>query len=380
MIHYLESLEVNAIDAVLADWKMVFPDGGILALLPEAEEASVPALQAACSASGLSLAGGIVPALIVDGEFRTDGAWLLGFGRMPPCALHEDLPTDQGGAERLVDGIAEELRESLREESEKTLFLLFDAMVPNVGTYLDHLYLRLANRVRYSGSNVGSETFLPRACLFDNERFVRNGLLIMLLDNRFGANLEHGYRVSDRTVYATAAKGNRIDQIEWRPAFDVYKEMVRDRFGTEITAENFYRYAVHFPFGILRANHHAVVRIPVSLSEDESLVCVGEIPENSLLALLEAPAADSEETVDRLEEGVLCGGAPESDQLMFYCAGRRMHFGSGAAESEIRRYADRFPSGRIAGALSLGEIGGSTIHGYPLFHNACISSMIWDAE
>jgi len=35
---------------------------------------------------------------------------------------------------------------------------------------------------------------------------------------------------------------------------------------------------LHFPFGIIRANHEVLVRIPVALEEDGSLFCVGEVP------------------------------------------------------------------------------------------------------
>ena len=60
-----------------------------------------------------------------------------------------------------------------------------------------------------------------------------------------------------------------------------------------------------------------------------------------------------------------------------YCAGRRLHLGLAQASSEIEAFEKRTGAAQVAGALSLGEIGGSTLHGYPLFHNATLVAARW---
>ena len=379
MMSYLSAVEIQAIDGVLSGWLARHPAMGVCALLPEAEQGSVAALQAVCTRRGIPLVGGIFPELIVNGEFRSSGVWLLCFAEMPYFMLLDNLPTDPDGVDRTTGEISARVREHLDDTHDITLFMLFDAMVPNIGTLLDGLYLHLANRVNYAGGNAGSETFQPMPCLFDNRRIVGGGVLMMLLKRHHGAILEHGYSAPQRTVYATATEGNRIAQIDWRPAFEVYQELVRNQYGTEITPENFYEYAVHFPFGIVRANHHVVVRIPVMMNDDGSLFCVGEVPPNSLLTLLEAPAVDSEETMRVLADGLaaLNGGPAGAETLLLYCAGRRMHLGREAATRELQQFRQRTGVSKTAGALSLGEIGGSTVHGYPLFHNASLVASLW---
>jgi hypothetical protein len=224
------------------------------------------------------------------------------------------------------------------------------------------------------GANAGSETFKPMPCLFDGERLIQDGVLALLLEPHHGAVLDHGYAAPARMRMATSTEGNRIAQIDWQPAFDVYRELVRTQFGVEITPENFYEYAVHFPFGIVRANREILVRIPVSFEADGSLVCVGEVPPNALLTLLEAPAVDSVHTLDTLAAGLAAqnGSLADDEVLLFYCAGRRMHLGAEAATRELAALAQRIQTAGIAGALSLGEIGSSTQWGYPLFHNATL--------
>lgn len=378
-MEFLSEIAAPAIDEVLARWRADHPGMGVMALLPEAEKDALPTLQRACADAGAPLVGAIFPALLQGGRFTSAGAWLLRFDHMPHAALHPDLPRGEGLPEAL-DGIVADLLPHLGDSAEATLFMLFDAMVPNIGSILDELYLRLANRVHYMGVNAGSETFQPMPCLFDGERVVENGVLAVLLEPHRGAILEHGYEVPEQMITATSTEGNRIMQIDWRPAFEVYREMAREQYGIEIDHENFYQYAVHFPFGIVRANGITVVRIPVALEEDGSLFCVGEVPVNAMLTLLRAPAVDSRHTLETVVNGLaeLNGPIAGRDLLLFYCAGRRLHLGIEAASDELRRLDQASQAGRLAGALSLGEIGSTTQWGYPLFHNATLVASLWN--
>ncbi|MBI5919483.1 MAG: FIST C-terminal domain-containing protein [Nitrosomonadales bacterium] len=379
-LRYFDTLDVSALATTLDAWKAVHPEMGVLVLLPEAEKDAVAQLQALFAERGIPLVGGIFPALIAEGVFHRQGAWLMRFDTMPYVALHEGLQPGDAGAMQAAEAIAAGVRPHLRgTRQEASLFMLVDAQIPNISTLLDSLYLQLANRVHYVGANTGSETFQPMPCLFDATRIVQDGVLVMLLSGHHGAILEHGYCVPPQTMNATSTVGNRIIQIDWRPAFTVYQELIQAQYGVEVTRENFYEYGVHFPFGILRANHNVVVRIPVALGDDDSLFCVGEVPPNSVLALLDSPKVDSVQTLEALTQGLagLNGGSVDEDVLLFYCAGRRMHLGVPAATSEVREFTHRTGAAQVAGALSLGEIGGSTLWGYPLFHNATLVAALW---
>jgi len=379
-VEYLESFDPARLAGVVDAWQAACPSMGVLALFPEAESAQVSVLQKFMSGRGVPLLGGIFPELIVAEKFSKRGCWLLRFDEAPFHLLIDNLPSDAAGGERVADEVSAQLRAQIdKADGEATLFLLFDAMVPNIATMLDEIYLKLANRVHYAGANAGSETFQPMPCLFDNERIAGNAMLAVLIPKHHGAILEHGYSLPEHSCTATSTDGNRISHIDWKPAFEVYCERVRAQYGVEINRDNFYQYAVHFPFGIVRANHNVLVRIPVALGDDGSLFCVGEVPPHSVLTLLEAPDANSAHTVEALAERLarLNGGSVGHDLLLFYCAGRRMHLDVSAAEAEMASLRQRSGARRIAGALSLGEIGASTLWGYPLFHNATLVTALW---
>ena len=232
---YLPNLDERSIDEQLAAWQTDHPKMGVFVLLPEAEREAVPRIQQACARSKVPVVGAVFPALTEGGAFRTQGAWLLRFDEMPFTALYPDLPREPEEISAVLDAIAADIKPHLGESRDMTLFMLFDAMVPNIGTLLDELYLRIANQVRYMGANAGSETFKPMPCLFDGSRIIQNGVLAMLLKPHHGAVLEHGYAAPTQMLTATSTEGNRILQIDWRPAFEVYQEMARAQYGVEIT-------------------------------------------------------------------------------------------------------------------------------------------------
>lgn len=372
-VNYVETLDRDGLGRILSAWGQEFPGCGVFALLPEAESLNVWVLQDTCRRSGLPLVGAIFPELLKGSAFLKQGVWLLRFNEMPAFGIVPlaGLPATDAG-----DALAAMVLPHLGRE-QGTLFMVFDAMVPIIGSILDSLYLRLADRVSYAGVNAGSETFQPMRCLFDGECLVGDGVLWVLLPDGRGMALEHGYKAPERMMMASSTEGNRILSIGWRPAFEVYREIVLAEYGLELNPDNFYRYASHFPFGILRANGEVVVRIPVALQEDGGLLCVGEIPPNSLLVVLRAPPPECIHTVEQLRHSLedRGGSLVGREVLLFYCAGRRLHTGGG---DELRDFAAGSGLKQIAGALSLGEIGNRLQWGYPLFHNAALVCRIWD--
>lgn len=366
--HWLPSLTPAELDG------FVTREGGrtgrhLLAFLPEAEIAAVPLIQAACRRAGMDVAGAVFPALIVDDRMETRGAVFTVIDEAPPPRLITGMATAVPAA---TAELAAYVEDSLGADDTAALLCVFDAMVPNIGTHLDAWYLALANRVRYMGINAGNERFTPAPCLFDADRFVGDGVLVQLLPGHPGAAVQHGFPTPENLITATSADGNRIVQIDWQPALEVYAKLIRDRYGIVVDHDNFYKHAINFPFGIVRADGELLVRIPVALADDDSIVCVGEIPSHSILALLDArndlvpvPTGLAEDLRERAPDRR--GG----DLLVFYCAGRRLYMGE-RMEVELVDIARRTAAPHILGALSLGEVGGARSGGYPLFHNAAV--------
>lgn len=365
--HQFVSTDRPALDAVLEAWQSRWPAVGVLALLPEAEKDAVATLQAACRVRRVPLLGAIFPALIAGAEFLTSGAWLIGFERMPPSFL---LPA-RAGMQAVADAVSGALAEMPADRPPPTLFMVFDGMLPTIASALHVLFTQLGQRVAYAGVCAGSETFQPMPCLFDAVAVHGDAVLGVLLPAEAGqCVVRHDYPVSLSTMRATSAVGNRIERIDNRPAFAVYQAVIQQEYGVCLTRENFYDYAVHFPFGLITAVD-VLVRIPVAFDDAGALYCVGEVPPNTMLRLLKAPLAENSACIAGIADGLGRARTARHPVLTFYCAGRRMHLGAGAA-SEIEQLAKATGASTLLGALSLGEIDQLPDLSIPRFHNAAL--------
>ncbi len=367
---FISATGFDQLPILLKNWQQKYPACGCLVLLPEAEKARVASIQSAFNALEMPLLGGVFPQLIGSGNWQHEGAWVLLFIEMPTAFL---LPLDEGREDIFAQAVGQSLEGDLHVAlpgQTPTLFMIFDGMLPNIGTALHQLYQTLRTQVVYCGVNAGSETFQPMACLFDNDQLIERAVMGFLLNDAPKISVGHGYPVSKALMRATSATGNQIHQIDGRPAFEAYQSVIKSEYGVVLTRENFYEYAVHFPFGLV-TTLEVLVRIPVAFSADGALICVGEVPANSTLRLLRAPKLSESVCVDRLVQDLGAQEKVGTNLLTFYCAGRRMHFGAEALD-ELQTLKQRSGVSEVIGALTLGEIDTDPDLGMPRFHNATL--------
>ncbi len=369
--HRFLAADPSAISELILQWKARWPDMGIFAMLPELERGCVGLLQEVCTAQGVSLTGAIFPALVDQAGFKTDGVLLLCMKMMPTYFLLDGL--DAEGGAKLGAALKAMLSASSGDmASPGVIFAIFDGTLLNVGTLLNQMNALQSTFQNYVGACAGSETFKPIPCLFDNNHLVQNAALVMRFPATTKVVTHHAYEESESLFRATSATGNRIVTIDNLPAFDVYQHIVGEQFGVILTNENFYEHAVHFPFGLVTATD-ILVRIPVALGDDGSLICAGEIAPDSMLRLLRAPALDESGCAADISKDLKTLNESESDcsLLTFYCAGRRLHFGEDAA-TELLQIRSETQCSQLYGALSLGEIDTSAELNFPRFHNAAV--------
>lgn len=362
------------IAALLDRWKERWPDCGAFALCSESALGHVAALQDASRETGVPVVGALFPEIIVNSKFEKSGVLLVRMDSMPDYLLMENVAANPGREEQLLSQLSE-LTASLDKEN-RALVMIFDALVPNIGSILGNLYLRLGNHTTYAGANAGSETFQPMDCLFDPTRLIQGGVLALAFnDHAAKGMLAHGYQPAEASYMATSTTGNRVETVNWQPAFSSYQAVAKAEYGLQIDRESFYEKAVHFPFGIVKGNGQVLVRIPVALSENGEIFCVGEIPENSILTLLDAPRERLLQSAKELAGTI--SSRPGSRGLFFYCAGRRLHLGAGDSAKELTEMSHKL--GPVSGALSLGEIGCQR-SSIPEFHNGAILYIPWPGK
>jgi hypothetical protein len=373
---YLDSPTSESLFQLCHSWRASHPSASVLALVCEPQAEMIKPLQEAARSAELGLHGAVVPGVIVDGEFHRTGLLLLALDGEPPTIM-VPIPTGGPGA---TDGPIAVLADFVHQHAsatagQDTLLIFVDAMVPKVASLLDRLYYECGDQVHYAGTSIGSERFVAMPCLFDTTEVVQHALLAILLRDNSGPTMAHGYQGDVTLRVATEIEGNRIRRINGRVAFEVYQELMAEEYGIALDRENFYEYGVHFPFAFNRVSGESLVRIPVSVEEDGSILCIGEVPENALLGVVRAVDAGDTRAASSVGNAEPLRGA--AGAFVIYCAGRYLHLGGEAAAAELEVLRQRLPSAAIPGVLSLGEIGTPATEGYPQFCNATLLAIPW---
>lgn len=379
MAKYIQNIDKNSLSEFFLAEKKNNMSPSFFVMVAEKSIDRVALIQQEAEAKEVTVVGAVFPEIIVDGDFKKEGCYITEADGMSGYFMADgfDLTDDKDLETKTLD-FAEDIKKYIPEkDSHGSLMLIFDAMLLRVGTILDNFYLKLGNSLCYMGVNAGSETFTPMKCVFDNKRFLENAVLAIYFRHDGSVILEHGYKPHEESISATSTNLNCVTSIDWRPAFEVYSEMAKRDYNVEITKENFYETAVHYPLGIVRADDTILVRIPVALTDEGHLYCVGEVPENSLLTLLKTTEESLNESVELIAKAYNEKGWQK--KFTFYCAGRRLHVGIEQATKELKKLgADTNSS--VNGALSLGEISSYKSMDYPLFHNGAIVCVNWPEE
>ncbi len=296
--------------------------------------------------------GGLFPGLIAGGCRVERGALLL---TLPS----EAAPVLVTGLDRPRPALSE-LAALRRDARTRTALVLVDGLTANVSRLLADVHGQLGDGVRFLGGGAGSLSLRQEPCVFTREGVFQDAAVIAFVSLESRLGVRHGWRRVSGPVVATRTRGNRIEELNWRTAFDVYRRAVEPYLDRELTPQNLFLASSAFPFGIHKEGAEDVVRDPVAVVEDGALLCVGEVPENAVLAVLRGERAWLVEAAGRAARDCLVGGAVRAESvLVFDCVSRTIFLGDGFDE-ELRAVreglAPLVPDLEPCGALSLGEV------------------------
>lgn len=315
------------------------------------------------NARNLRIAGGIFPMVIYDDYHLDDGVIL------------KKLATS--GNLHLVQNINKLIyKYDLPDLNEKvqSCIVLLDGLMDNVSGFLDCLYEKYWNRIHYVGAGAGSLSLKREDCIFSNEGLFKDAALLILTEKEVSLGVNHGWDKIAGPYIANKTDGKKIIELNWRPAFDVYKEAIEEYTGVHITKENFFTISKGHPFGIYRSGQEDVVRDPLMVQEDGSIICIGHISQNVALNILggendklvESASIAARKSFERLSE--------PKEIFVVDCISRVLYLGEdfknelGAVKHQLNGKKREIA---VEGVLSLGEIS-SGKGGYLEFYNKTI--------
>ncbi len=254
----------------------------VMLLFGEQNTPDIPALIQALNSKNIVFFGGVFPGIIYGNKKSTEGCIVKKFKMLGKPFLTQGISSAQ------FDKFTEQV---LPENSEQgTAIVLLDGLSNNVYRFLGRLNDLLGEQCYFIGGGAGSINLEQNPCIFSNEGFMADAAVVCVIDNQVRLGVRHGWQHLKGPFVATKTEGNTILQLNWEPALGIYASIIEDDCGEKIDKNNFARIALGYPFGILREKEDDIVRDPISIGENGSIICTGEVPANSVLHVLKSNA------------------------------------------------------------------------------------------
>lgn len=331
-----------------------------LLLIGENNQLDIPALISHCNKNKILIAGGIFPGIIHQNNHSDTDVLIKTFPKATKVKIFKEL------------GESADFDFPKLQEDQHSALLFIDGLSGKISYFLEKTYSFYWDKIKFIGGGCGSLSLVQQPCIFSNEGFFMDAALMLFLDSDLKAGVKHGWKKISGPFVVSSAEGNVIHELNWRPAFEVYKETLLAHGIDDINPENFFSIAKAFPFGIFKEGTEDIVRDPI-VTDGQSLTCVGEVTINSVVNILNGENSDLIAGAEQAAMDAFQNTAVE-DILIVDCISRSLFQAdefSNELDSISRVIKEKKVCIPLEGILSLGEIS-SYGDGYLEFFNKTI--------
>ena len=253
----------------------------------------------------------------------------------------------------------------------KTVFVFPDGFGNNISALLRQLHDSMGPGYSYAGGGTGDN--LDKRCTYQltDEGVTTGGFSLATVygvDFEFG--LGHGWQPTGEPMLVTRAEGKRVYELDGVTAFSRYASSL-----AIADSNDFSHVSMKYPLGILCRGGEFLLRDPLQVGDDGSIVFVTEIPPNTVVTIMTPPPGGD---VSQVKSEILYNtyaSAPKAKiMFVFDCVSRYFLLGEAFERNLTQALAGIEPTLPVFGCLSFGEI--SSISGAPLFYNKCITAVV----
>jgi hypothetical protein len=216
---------------------------GLLILACDANEFCPDNIDSILKGIKVPIFGGIFPEIIYEGNKYSNGTIIAGLFDNPNVQIIPDL----SNTDIIYDDI---LDEKFPDETvDRTLFVFVDGFSKRISALIESMFNVFGLECNYIGGGAGSLSFVQKPCLFTNDGLIQDSAVLAFLNVNSGIGVRHGWQKISGPFDVTESDKNIIKTINWKPAFEVYKEVVEEHSGSKSTKDNFFDIAKKYPFG-----------------------------------------------------------------------------------------------------------------------------------
>ena len=250
---------------------------GILLFVGEETPFDYKQLQPILKTMDIEVWGGIFPEVIYNGSLHKQGVVGCAFQSPVSIKVVKDLSKFKGN-----------FPEDFVSKNTKTLLILTSAYADNIPLLIETLYEKYFKEMTFIGGSAGSVINVDQPSLFTCDDIFAGGAIIAATQDFMSVGINHGCQPVSEPAIASSVDKNILISINWEPAFEYYKRIIEQDAGIKLTANSFLDVAKSYPLGILKYDTEIILRVPLSVGEENSLLFASEMPENSVLVVTKA--------------------------------------------------------------------------------------------
>lgn len=301
--------------------------------------------------------GGVFPQVIYGRKNYEKGVLVVGLPVAPEIAIIEGLSDSNADYDAQLEPLVEQWASASTEQ--ETLVVLVDGLSQRIAALVQALFSNFGLDRNFIGGGAGSLSFVQRPCILTPRGLLADSAVVVRLPLGMGVGVAHGWEPISEGMRVTESNRNVIQSLDWRPAFEVYRELVEAHSGKKFADNNFFDIAKCYPFGIAKMGAELVVRDPLMTDPNGGLVCVGEVPQNCVVKLLsgspESLIAAAAQARTLAEESVPSATGGGETAFLIDCISRVLYLGDQIVDELESVSGDK----ALFGALTLGEIANS---------------------
>jgi len=344
----VEFIKDNNIEELKATINKVAKNAkSILILSCDENSYDIDAINNILKSSSVPIIGGVFPQIIFQNKNYTQGTIVASINDTLDVTLIENI------SEKSVNNFEEIIEEKVGEinSDTKTMFVFVDGLSKNINAVIMGLFENYGLSINYIGGGAGSLTFKQKPCIFTNNGLIQDCALLATSTLKSSIGVKHGWEAISEPMSVTLSQANIVKEIAYRPAFEVYKEIVASASGKILNDDNFFDIAKSYPLGIDKLSGDRVVRDPIMIDEDKNLVCVGDVATNSFISILSGTNESLINAVSQAKKETLLD---EPNFTLFIDCISRVLFMDDKFSQELDIV---YEEGQVLiGALTLGEI------------------------
>jgi hypothetical protein len=329
-----------------------------LALNPILKKCSIPII------------GGIFPTIVYKNRLYHEGTILLGLNTAINTTILSNI-SDRFDYDEVIE---KEL--GVLHPDTNTMFLFFDANSKNIDNIIQSIFNNYGLTINYIGASALMKNFEKKPVIFSNEGLLEDAAILATTSAKSIIGVKHGWEpLSDETHMITKAVNNVIYEIDYKPAFTFYKEIIETHTGKPFVETSFLDKSQFFPLGIRRLSGDNIVRVATSTTKEKVLICTGNVPENSAIQILYSSTPmllKAAQSASKLTEDT---HFQKSFKLYIGCLARMLVMDERFIEEINRIYEEEE---LLIGAISGGEIANNKDHYLELYNATAVVAKIAD--